>query len=176
MQADRPAGDAPRRAFFFNGGFLRQRRVRRILALAGVDLRLGWPGDGDLVAVWGRSPYAARGERVAARTGADLLRIEDAFLRSVLPGRSGAPPLGLLIDRQGVHFDAAHPSDLEAILARHPLDETPLLDRARGAMARLREAHLSKYSGTSICRSFRRHLITGHKLSWLADDGVSFQS
>ncbi len=148
MQADRPAGDAPRRAFFFNGGFLRQRRVRRILALAGVDLRLGWPGDGDLVAVWGRSPYAARGERVAARTGADLLRIEDAFLRSVLPGRSGAPPLGLLIDRQGVHFDAAHPSDLEAILARHPLDETPLLDRARGAMARLREAHLSKYSGT----------------------------
>ncbi|MBE0452450.1 MAG: capsular polysaccharide biosynthesis protein [Roseovarius sp.] len=148
MHAEEPAGDTSRRVFHFNGGFLWQRRLRRILALAGHDLRLGWPAPGDLVAVWGRSPYAARGEAVAARTGAGLLRIEDAFLRSVLPGRSGAPPLGLLIDRQGVHFDASSPSDLEGILARHPLDETPLLDRARGAMARMREAHLSKYSGT----------------------------
>jgi capsular polysaccharide export protein len=148
MPVPEPAGAISRRVFHFNGGFLRQRRLRRILALAGYDLRLGWPGKDDLVAVWGRSPYALRGETVAARTGAGLLRIEDAFLRSVLPGRSGAPPLGLLIDRTGVHFDASHPSDLEAILARHPLDETPLLNRARGAMARLREAHLSKYSGT----------------------------
>ncbi|MBC7133312.1 MAG: capsular polysaccharide biosynthesis protein [Roseovarius sp.] len=118
------------------------------MALAGLGLRLGWPGAGDLIAVWGRSPHAARGERAAERTGAPLLRIEDAFLRSVLPGRSGAPPLGLLIDRQGVHFDASTPSDLETILARHPLDDTPLLDRARAAIARLREAHLTKYSGT----------------------------
>lgn len=143
-----PVGTAPpRRVFHFNGGFLWQRRVRRILTLAGLDLRLGWPSGDDLVAVWGKSPVAARGEAVAARTGAGLLRIEDAFVRSVLPGRSGAPPIGLLIDRQGVHFDASQPSDLEAILARHPLDETRLLDRARAAIARLREAHLTKYSG-----------------------------
>jgi capsular polysaccharide export protein len=148
MPAHEPAGDPSRRVFHVNAGFLWQRRVRRILALAGYRLRLGWPGAGDLVAVWGRSPYATRGESVARRSGAGLLRIEDAFLRSVLPGRSGAPPLGLLIDRRGVHFDAAHPCDLEELLARHPLDETPLLDRARGAIARLREAHLSKYSGT----------------------------
>jgi len=148
-QGDAPAGDAlPRRVFHFNGGFLWQRRVRRILQLAGYDLRLGWPSGDDLVAVWGRSPVAARGEAVAARTGAGLLRIEDAFLRSVLPGRDGAPPLGLLIDRQGVHFDAGAPSLVEETLARHPLDETPLLDRARAAMARLRAGHLSKYSGT----------------------------
>ncbi len=146
---DRPAGnERPRRVFYFNGGFLWQTRLRRILQLAGYPLRLGWPGAGDSIAVWGRSPYAARGERMAARTGAQILRIEDAFLRSVLPGRSGAPPLGLLIDRQGVHFDASAPSDLEDLLARHPLDDTPLLDRARDAIARLRAGHLSKYSGT----------------------------
>jgi capsular polysaccharide export protein len=134
--------------FHVNAGFLWQRRVRRILHLAGYDLRPGWPGADDLVAVWGRSPVAARGEAVAARSGAGLVRIEDAFLRSVLPGRGGAPPLGLLIDRQGVHFDAGAPSDLETLLARHPLDDTVLLDRARAAMARLRAGHLSKYSGT----------------------------
>ena len=141
-----PAGpDTPRRVFYFNAGFLRQRRIRRIMDLAGLPLRLGRPGAEDLVAVWGRSPYAARGEAMAARYGAGLIRVEDAFLRSLFPGRAGEPPLGLLIDRTGVHFDAAHPSDLETLLATHPLDDTPLLDRARGAIARLREAHLSKY-------------------------------
>ena len=143
-----PAGEAraSRRVFYFNGGFLWQRRLRRILTLAGYDLSLGQPGTEDLIAVWGRSPYAARGEGMAARTGAGLLRIEDAFLRSLQPGRSGAPPLGLVIDRRGIYFDSRHPSDLEHLLATHPLDDTALLNRARSGMARLQEAHLSKYS------------------------------
>lgn len=135
----------PRRLFYFNAGFLRQRRVRRILTLAGNDLAIGKPGPDDRIAVWGRSPYAGRGEAVAQKTGAAVVRIEDAFLRSLWPGRSGAPPLGLLIDERGVHFDATQPSDLEHLLATHPLDDTALLDRARGAIARLKEAHLTKY-------------------------------
>ncbi len=143
-----PAGpEPPRRVFYFNAGFLRQRRIRRIMALAGLPLRLGRPGEDDLIAVWGRSPYAARGEAMAERSGASLVRVEDAFLRSLFPGRAGEPPLGLLIDRSGVHFDSAHPSDLETLLATHPLDDTPLMDRARGAIAHLQEAHLTKYSG-----------------------------
>lgn len=152
-QEESPAGrPRDRRVFFFNAGFVWQRRVRRIMALAGYRLRLGRPGPDDLVAAWGRSPYARRGEAVAARTGAGLLRIEDAFLRSLFPGRAGgAGPLGLLIDRRGVHFDAAHPSDIETLLATHPLDDTALMDRARGAIARLKEAHLSKYTAVDPC-------------------------
>lgn len=142
-----PAG-APRRrrVFHFNAGVLRQPRLRRILTLAGYDLRLGWPSPHDLVGVWGRSPHAWRGEAAAARSGAGLLRVEDAFLRSLFPGRSGAPPLGLLLDRRGVHFDASQPSDLEHLLATHPLDDPALMARARGCIARLQEAHLTKYS------------------------------
>jgi len=143
---DPAAGMTPRRVFHANAGFLHQRRLRRILSLAGYDLRLGWPGPSDLVAVWGHSPYAPRGAALAARTGAGLIRIEDAFLRSLHPGRSGAPPLGLVIDHTGVHFDPSTPSDLETLLATHPLDDTPLLDRARAAIARLQEAHLTKYT------------------------------
>lgn len=137
----------PRRVFYFNGGFLRQRRLRRIMALAGLPLRLGLPGADDAVAVWGHSPYARRGAAMAARSGAALIRLEDAWLRSVHPARAGgAPPLGLVIDRTGAHFDATRPSDIETLLATHPLDDTALMDRARGAMARLQEAHLSKYN------------------------------
>ncbi|MGQ0564257.1 MAG: capsular polysaccharide biosynthesis protein [Gemmobacter sp.] len=143
---DRAAGDIPRRLCYYNAGFLRDRRLRRILALAGHDLRVGWPAPGDGIAVWGRSPYAARGEAVAARRGVPLVRIEDAFLRSLRPGRAGDPGIGLLLDPVGVHFDAASPSRLETILARHPLDDSNLLMRAREGIARLRHLDLSKYN------------------------------
>ena len=145
---DRDAGGArPRRLCVYAGGFLTQRRVRRILALAGYRVALGLPGPGDMVGVWGQSPTAWRGERVAARRGAALLRVEDAFLRSLFPGRArGGPPLGLLLDTRGVHFDGRAPSDLEHLLATHPLDDTALLDRAREGIARMAEAHLTKYA------------------------------
>lgn len=120
--------------------------MRRILALAGYDLQLGKPSANDLIAVWGHSPYAKRGESVAETTGATILRVEDALLRSVHPGRDGEPPLGLVIDRSGVHFDSSRPSDLESLLATEPLDDSALLNRARGCIERLREAHLSKYN------------------------------
>ncbi|WP_370400864.1 capsular polysaccharide biosynthesis protein [Sulfitobacter sp. JB4-11] len=135
-----------RRLFVYNGGFLTQTRIRRILALAGYSVHVGLPGDGDAVAVWGNSPTAHRGEGVAERHAAPVVRVEDAFLRSLHPGREGEPPLGLLIDNRGVHFDPTAPSDLEVLLATHPLDDSALLARARGAMARIAEAQLSKYT------------------------------
>lgn len=145
--SDRPPPDR-RRAFHFNAGFLTNARVRRILTLAGYDLKLGKPNADDDVVVWGHSPYAPRGEAVAEATGAHLVRVEDAFLRSLHPGRSGEPPLGLVIDRRGIYFDANQPSDLEYILATHPFDDTALLNRARDVMARMAEGHLSKYSAS----------------------------
>lgn len=134
------------RLCFYNAGFLRQPRLRRIMELAGHPLRLGLPGTGEGVAVWGRSPHAWRGEAVARRYGAPLMRIEDAFLRSVVPGRSGSAPLGLLIDPEGVHFDSRAPSALERVLAHHPLDDSNLLQRARDGIARLQASDLSKYN------------------------------
>ncbi|MDZ4394491.1 capsular polysaccharide biosynthesis protein, partial [Cypionkella sp.] len=98
------------------------------------------------VVAWGRSPYAQRGEAIAARYNVPLVRIEDAFLRSIRPGRMGDRPLGLLIDGQGVHFDSATPSTLEAILSKHPLDDSNLLTRSRDGIARIRALDLSKYN------------------------------
>ncbi|KAF0174368.1 MAG: capsular polysaccharide export protein [Rhodobacteraceae bacterium] len=139
-------GAIPRRLFYYNAGFLWQPRLRRILALAGQQLCLGRPGPEDGVIVWGRSPYAARGEAMAARYGVPLVRLEDAFLRSIRPGRMGDAPLGLIIDPLGVHFDSAAPSALEALLARAPLDDSNLLARARDGIARIRALDLSKYN------------------------------
>ncbi|PHP28870.1 capsular polysaccharide biosynthesis protein [Limimaricola cinnabarinus] len=139
-------GPGPRRLYVYNGGLL-ARPMRARLRAAGYAVRSGLPGRHDLVGIWGASPTAQRGIAVAARRGAALVRIEDAFLRSVRPGRAGAPPLGLLIDHAGAHFDPARPSDLETLLATHPLDDTALLDRARDGISRMRGAGLTKYSG-----------------------------
>lgn len=145
---DTPAAgsEKSRRLFVYNGGFLTQSRIRRILTLAGYSVHVGLPGDGDAVAVWGNSPTAHRGEGVAERRDAPVVRVEDTFLRSLHPGREGEPPLGLMIDHRSVHFDPTQPSDLEVLLATHPLDDSALLARARGAMARIAEAHLTKYT------------------------------
>ena len=136
--------------YAFSGGFwgpgAQARRIRRILALSGDSLHPGWPGRGDRVAVWGHAPRAARGAWVAGRTGAQLVRLEDAFLRSLFPGRAGEPPLGLLIDHAGIHYDPSRPSDLETLLSTHPLDDHSLLERARTGMTRLKATQLTKYS------------------------------
>jgi capsular polysaccharide export protein len=146
-----PAGEETlRRLFVYNGGFLTQKRLRRILHLSGYKVSLGLPGPDDMVGIWGYSPTAHRGIGIAAKRDTPLLNVEDAFLRSLRPGRSGEPPVGLFLDKHGPHFDPSIRSDLERLLTDHPLDDTPLLNRARACMARLKDAHLSKYSAFDL--------------------------
>ncbi|MDO5371210.1 MAG: capsular polysaccharide biosynthesis protein, partial [Paracoccus sp. (in: a-proteobacteria)] len=138
-----------RRLFVLNGGFFARPRLRRILNLAGWQLAVGRPGPDDSIGVWGASPTAWRGRALAARTGAALVTVEDAFVRSVLPGRHRSPvgrrgPIGLLIDPLGLHFDPSAPSLIET-LASSP-EAAALSAKAESALARLRAADLSKYN------------------------------
>ena len=133
----------------YTGGFLNGGRLSRMLELSGWDVALGVPGEGDFVGIWGRTPRAWRGEAVADWANAPILTVEDAFLRSVHPGRARSEdPVGICIDKSGVHFDGEHPSDLETLLATHPLDDTQLLNRARNAIDSIKHWHLGKYSAT----------------------------
>jgi len=145
---DRAAGNS-RRLFICNGGFLTRPRLRRILQLAGWTPRIGLPGPGEHVGIWGDSPTAWRGKALAARRGARLVRVEDAFLRSVLPGRARGPvarrgPVGLLIDPIGLHFDPDAPSLIETLV--HAPQGRAQLEGARQGIARLIAADLSKYN------------------------------
>jgi len=131
----------------YTGGFLFDRRIRRILDLAGWDLWAGLrPASCDAVAVWGRRPVSWRALAVSRRFGVPLLNVEDAFLRSVRPGPAGEPPIGLLLDARALHYDAARPSELEARIAAHPALTEVQMTRARDGIALLRDAGLSKYS------------------------------
>ena len=145
---------APQRLWCTAPGLWLPGRVRRILTLAGRVPMPVLPGmsprPGDAVGTWGRSPLSPKAEALAAAQELPLIRVEDAFLRSIAPGRArrrGDGPLGLMIDPGGgVHFDPSAPSHLETLLAGHPLDDSALLDRAREGMARLADQRLSKYN------------------------------
>ena len=50
------AGGTSRRLYVYNGGFLTQTRIRRILSLAGYDIKLGKPGDMVHVEITGAAP------------------------------------------------------------------------------------------------------------------------
>ena len=137
----------PRRLCVYNSGFLTKTRIKRILELSGWQVSLGRPAQEDWVGIWGAAPSAARGQKIAKSQSANILRVEDAFLRSLHPGRVGnEPPLGLTLDKTGLHFDASAPSDLEALLIEDPLDDAALLKRARDNIARIKTLKLSKYS------------------------------
>ena len=138
----------PRRLFAYNGGMFRG-RVRRILDLGGWGPHLGLPGPEDLVAIWGGAATAGRGRRIAARRGAGLVHVEDAFLRSILPGRASGRlakrgPIGLIVDPIGLHFDADRPSLIETLITTGAT--TPQHAAAQAAIARLIAADLSKYN------------------------------
>lgn len=146
---DATAAGETRRLFVMNLGFLTRPRIARILTLAGHRPVLGLPPPGEAIGIWGASPTAWRGQAVARHRGCPIVTVEDAFLRSVLPGRASGRlaargPVGLLIDPDGLHFDPSRPSRLERLIARPLTDDQR--DRAVRLLARMRAADLSKYN------------------------------
>lgn len=65
---------------------------------------------------WGRRPSGRPAEILSQRRGLPLWRLEDAFLRSVDAG-PGIPPLGIVLDDLGIHYDATQASRLECLIA-----------------------------------------------------------
>lgn len=96
------------------------------------------------LAGWGRKiPVASR---VARFVGLPFVSIEDGFLRSVRVGPDGDPPLSLVVDLTGVHYDARSPSDLETLLERGGWETPELTARAEAGIAAIRRLRLSKYN------------------------------
>ncbi len=82
---------------------------------------------------------------LAKRSGAEHWRMEDGFLRSVGLGSDLHAPSSLVVDRRGLYYDPATPSDLEVLLAEATF--TPAeLERAARLRRRIVESGLSKYN------------------------------
>lgn len=114
--------------------------VRRGSGLAGLNA-----GRPDAVAGWGARPSAQAACRRAARLGVPYLALEDGFLRSFGSGAE-YPTVSMVVDPQGIYYDATRPSALEGMLA----SDRDLLAGIEGdvdeAMALVKAHRLSKYN------------------------------
>ena len=120
-------------------GLLAHRTIPALLAPA--QLLPGRRRDVDALLAWGRRPSARRVERLGQRWQLPVWHLEDGLLRSLAKGPSH-PPLAVLIDDLGVHFDATQPSRLEQRIAQSL--SAPQRERARELRSLWCELRLSK--------------------------------
>lgn len=114
---------------------------------------------------WGARDTAALGRRWAGAFDRPYLAVEDGFLRSVGLGEAGAASQSLVVDDLGIHYDAARPSRLEALIRTAPdWCDAAMTARAEGLIRRIVDAGLTKTNTGAaldprILRPGRRVLI-----------------
>ena len=81
-----------------------------------------WPHTAglDALAGWGHKRPGMATRRLAQRRCLPYLALEDGFLRSYDLAVRGAAPWSIVIDDQGIYYDATGPSRLEALIAGTP--------------------------------------------------------
>ena len=96
---------------------------------------------------WGHKSTAEFARCYAREHDFSYVALEDGFLRSLTLASAGYPAMSLVVDHQGVYYDARQPSDLEQLIVEAPQQQdAQLLSRARLAMQCIREQRLSKYN------------------------------
>lgn len=99
---------------------------------------------------WGSKPYSHLSQRIAQQSGLPHIRLEDGFVCSF--GRSSrATKYSVVVDPQGIYYDATRPSRLENILNGTDADSVKLSDteqlmRAGQLIQRIVSDNVSKYN------------------------------
>ena len=113
------------------------------------------------IAVWkSRVPIPILSE--IERAGVEVIEVEDGFIRSAGLGADCVPPLSIVVDRLGVHFDPNRESELEHLIA-HAQFPDDLIERARVLRRFIVASGVSKY-GVGLASAYertsdRRHIL-----------------
>lgn len=97
------------------------------------------------IAVWGYRPSAIKPAALAKAAGVPIVRLEDGFIRSLGLGVEGSPPLSIVVDEQGIYYDASTPSSLEWLI-KDSAGNTEYTAEAAGLMQAIVANDLSKYN------------------------------
>ena len=110
-----------------------------------LTLRQPLPAHIDTIAVWGHRPSAQQPVERALAAGKVILRLEDGFIRSLDLGVNGAPPLSMVLDQDGIYYDARHPSSLEQLIQDRAANQALHAEAQRG-IDTIVASDLSKYN------------------------------
>jgi capsular polysaccharide export protein len=137
------SGVSPWKRKFLPAFLSQSPRVVRFVGTSSQALKKA-AGDQGRWAIWA-SAETAELRKQAALKEVPMLRIEDAFLRSVGLGSDLVKPGSLVLDDEGIYYDASRPSRLETLLRESDFSES-LLCRAEALRQRILEAGLTKYN------------------------------
>ena len=162
------AGQARKTYALLSFGLWQQRAdIARLLDADIVAWPFASPGRIDGFIGWGRRSSGRRAVRLAARSGKAVVTLEDGFLRGFAAGR-GEPSHSYVIDREGIYFDALHPSGLDRLLLQ-PVIDVAAHRRAGRLMAQLRSARLSKYNNSPVLAPAAAGIPQGRPFVLLVD-------
>jgi len=132
--------------------------------ISGKSVELHDIPEGRSLAIW-KSRVPPKFLDATERQGLPMHEVEDGFIRSAGLGADCVPPLSIVVDKVGVHFDPSGPSELENLLQHGEFSPT-ILERAERLRRLIIETGVSKYGvgGGVLDRpgGDRRHiLVTG---------------
>ncbi len=93
------------------------------------------------VLVWGKSK---KFQRILINTK-KFITVEDGFIRSVGLGGDLFPPMSLVFDKKGIHYDYKNPSNLEDLLQTRILNDQELI-RSSELIKKIKNKKISKYN------------------------------
>ena len=93
------------------------------------------------IVVWGKN---IKMEKYISKLN-NYISVEDGFIRSVGLGAELYPPLSLLFDKKGIHYDASRSSDLEFLLQNSNVKHNELM-RAKRIIELIIKLKISKYN------------------------------
>jgi capsular polysaccharide export protein len=126
----------PAQVYALNFSYWKKPIVRRFFQGSHVRFvqRVDAVPDGATLAIWGAQTPTTR-----------AVHLEDGFLRSAGLGVDLVEPSSWVMDRRGIYYDPAQPSDLEVLLQEQRFDEH-LLERARRLRAAIVARQITKYN------------------------------
>ena len=105
--------------FLWSGHQGRPRFIRSDAVACGIAKRTN-----GAIAVW-PSRISSALSKSAANQSTPIVRVEDGFIRSVGLGSALHPPYSVTVDRLGMHYDPARPSELERMFETARLPARP---------------------------------------------------
>lgn len=95
---------------------------------------------------WGIKPNTQKAKELALKSGASYWHLEDGFISYLGHPALGDRRFSLIVDKQGVYYDATQPSDIENLLNSPDWITPEILARSSSLLKIIRESQISKYN------------------------------
>jgi len=129
----------------FSDGMMQIPHLANLLGATRVVHRPDRAAGIDAVVGWGLKDSSEPARAFARRSGLPYWCAEDGFLRSAGLGVDGEPPLSVVLDDEGIYYDATRPSRLENLLKSTDFGDE-VLSRASALRRAILDVGLSKYN------------------------------